>query len=84
MVLGDGLALLRDLDLRRQVPALSQPTLVICGDRDTLTPLGASRWLVENLPQARLAMIPGAAHAPQISHAEEFLHALEQFDDARP
>jgi pimeloyl-[acyl-carrier protein] methyl ester esterase len=83
-VLGDGLAMLRDLDLRRQVPTLSQPTLVICGDRDTLTPLGASRWLAENLPQARLAMIPGAAHAPQISHAQEFLRAVEQFDDAGP
>lgn len=82
-VLEEGLAMLRLADLRREVPALRQPTLVVSGDRDTLTPLGASEWLARSLPDARLARISGAAHAPQISHTEEFLAAVEEFCDER-
>jgi len=81
VVLEEGLQLLRQADLRRDIPALRQPALVVSGDRDTLTPLGAGAWLARHLPDARLVRISGAAHAPQISHASEFLAAVEEFCD---
>ena len=75
------LALLAATDLRDSVAQIAQPALVIAGDRDTLTPPAATRWLADALPGATLAPIAGAGHAPFISHAEEFLAALERFAD---
>jgi len=74
-----GLAILRDCDLRADLPEIVQPALVIAGVRDTLTPLPASQYLAENLPNARLAAIEGAAHAPFLSHPDEFVAQLVGF-----
>lgn len=80
--LAAGLDQLRDTDLRAAVPAIAQPTLVIHGERDPLMPLAAGRWLAEHLPAARLAIIPGSAHAPFLSRPEEFAARLTEFLDA--
>ena len=77
-----GLALLRDTDLRSQVSAIKQPTLLLHGAHDALMPLAAAQWLAAQLPQAQLAVLPDAGHAPFLSDAAccatlvtEFLHA---------
>lgn len=80
--LADGLDRLRDMDLRAIVQTLTQPTLVIHGERDPLMPLAAGRWLAEHLPAARLAVIPGTAHAPFLSCPEDFCARLKEFLDA--
>lgn len=77
--LDQGLAVLRTTDLRGEVAHIAQPTLVIAGDRDTLTPVAASRWLVQHLPHATLHVIEGAAHVPFLSHADAFGDAVESF-----
>jgi pimeloyl-[acyl-carrier protein] methyl ester esterase len=74
-----GLAILRDCDLRDVLPGIRQPALVIAGERDTLTPPAASRYLAEHLSDARLAEIKGAAHAPFLSHPDEFVMQLRRF-----
>jgi len=74
-----GLAILRDCDLRDVLAEVRQPALVIAGERDTLTPLPASQYLVEQLPDARLVAIKGAAHAPFLSHPDEFVAQLVDF-----
>lgn len=77
-----GLDLLRDTDLRAQVPTIRQPTLLIHGAHDPLMPLAAAQWLAATLPQAQLAVLPDAGHAPFLSDVArcaalvtEFLHA---------
>ena len=77
--LRDGLGILRDVDLRAMAPRILQPTLIVHGERDTLTPLGAGEWLSKVLPQARLAQIQGSAHAPFLSHPDATLSVLEAF-----
>jgi pimeloyl-[acyl-carrier protein] methyl ester esterase len=77
--LSDALAALGALDFRPRAPDVSIPTLVIAGDRDTLTPVEAARWLAQALPAARLVRIAGAGHAPFLSHRAEFLDALLDF-----
>ena len=67
-----GLALLAATDLRGAIAGIEVPTLVIGGDRDTLVPSDSLRWLAASLPHATLALIPGAAHAPFLSHPEGF------------
>jgi pimeloyl-[acyl-carrier protein] methyl ester esterase len=37
------------------------------------------RWFADALPDARYALIEGAAHAPFLSHADQFLTALTLF-----
>lgn len=74
-----GLALLADTDLRMELPHLVQPTLVIHGALDTLTPAGAGAWLAATLPQARLVEMPRAAHAPHLSHAGEVANEVGRF-----
>lgn len=82
-VLESGLELLASTDLRSRVPAVAAPTLIVAGDRDALTPIGASEWLAGAMPHARLARIEGAAHAPFLSHPREFREAIDGFLDGR-
>ncbi|MDP1939897.1 MAG: pimeloyl-ACP methyl ester esterase BioH [Gallionella sp.] len=77
--LQSGLEILRDSDLRAVLPEVAQPALVIAGERDTLTPLPASHYLAAQMPNARLATIRGAAHAPFLSHPDEFVKQLVSF-----
>ena len=74
-----GLEILRDADLRPTLSVTAQPALVIAGERDRLTPPEASRHMAQVLPRARLVEIPGAAHAPFLSHREAFVDALREF-----
>lgn len=77
--LQSGLEILRDCDLRAELPFINQQTLVIAGVRDTLTPLPAMQYLAAKLPAARLAAIEGAAHAPFLSHSDIFVKHVVDF-----
>jgi pimeloyl-[acyl-carrier protein] methyl ester esterase len=77
--LQSGLEILRDSDQRAALPEIKQPVLVIAGERDTLTPPQASQYGAEHLPDARLEIIEGAAHAPFLSHPEKFMESLKSF-----
>jgi pimeloyl-[acyl-carrier protein] methyl ester esterase len=79
MALREGLEILRDTDLRDELAQISQPTLVIAGERDTLTPPAASAYLAQTLPDARMVEIRGAAHAPFLSHPDEFVKEVAEF-----
>jgi pimeloyl-[acyl-carrier protein] methyl ester esterase len=74
-----GLEILRDSDQRDALPNIRQSTLVVAGERDTLTPPLASQYMAAQLPNARLALIDGAAHAPFLSHPEQFLEQVLNF-----
>lgn len=74
-----GLEILRDCDLRSVLPEIKQPALVIGGERDTLTPPQASHYLAAQMPDASVAIIKGAAHAPFLSHPEEFVNLVVDF-----
>lgn len=76
-----GLEILRDTDLRGEVGKLTCPVLLQYGDKDMLTPLGAAHWLAQAVAQARLVVHAGAAHAPFLSHAEEFATEQRRFLD---
>jgi len=78
-----GLEILRDLDLRDALPKIKQPALAIAGERDRLTPPGASHYLAQAMPNARVVEIKGAAHAPFLSHREEFVKNVLDFMDEK-
>lgn len=77
--LATGLRLLRDTDLRRELGRLACPNLWLFGDRDTLVPGRVADALPALLPSVRTVTIPGAAHAPFLSHPGPAWETLNGF-----
>lgn len=73
------LNILLETDLRSEVSKIRNTTLLIHGDRDTLAPVQAAHWMMQNLPNAYLRVMAGASHAPFLSHANQFKEALVDF-----
>jgi pimeloyl-[acyl-carrier protein] methyl ester esterase len=69
--LARGLSILRDSDLRARLAELRCRTLWLFGQRDILVPAGVADGIVGLLPQAQVRVIPGAGHAPFLSHPAE-------------
>ena len=59
-----GLELLRRIDLRRHLSAITLPTLVLHGSADVIIPIAAGRFLSDALPQAHFHEFSGCGHAP--------------------
>jgi pimeloyl-[acyl-carrier protein] methyl ester esterase len=73
------LHVLLDSDLREEIANIRKPTLLIHGDRDTLAPVQAAHWMMQQLPIGYLRVMSGAAHAPFLSHSDQFMETLNQF-----
>jgi 3-oxoadipate enol-lactonase len=78
-VLQAACAQLAELDLRPQLQEVKVPVLVLVGEHDEATPPPMSHELAAGLPQARLKIIPGCAHVPQLQSPEVFLDAIGDF-----
>jgi 3-oxoadipate enol-lactonase len=70
---------LAELDLRPELLRITVPVLVLVGEHDEATPPPMSRELAALLPDARLKIIPGCAHVPQLQSPEIFLDAIGDF-----
>ena len=77
--LAAGLAELRDTDLKKSVVATRHPTLLIHGEHDPLMPLAAAEWLAAHMPDARVEVFAGAAHAPFLSQPDRFAQLVREF-----
>lgn len=77
--LANGLKILHDTDLRPQLRDIVSPLLAIAGSRDRLAPPAAAQALADLVPQGRSVTIAKAAHAPFISHRDEFLDVVLDF-----
>jgi 3-oxoadipate enol-lactonase len=74
-------AALATLDLRPLLGAIRVPALVLVGEMDEATPPPMSRELAAALPDARLVVLPGCAHVPQLQAPELFLATISDFID---
>lgn len=62
-----------------RLESISCPLLLVFGDRDRLVPpTGADRVLAV-LPEARLELLEGCGHCPQIEAVDRLLELLEEF-----
>jgi 3-oxoadipate enol-lactonase len=55
------------------------PALVLVGEHDEAAPPPMSHELASGLPDARLEIIPGCAHVPQLQAPDAFLDAIADF-----
>ena len=82
----DGLAAIQQGMAARpdSVPTLRTikvPTLVIAGEEDTLIPAASAQLMHQNIPGAKLAMIPRAGHYAAFENPADFTRVLRQFLD---
>jgi 3-oxoadipate enol-lactonase len=70
---------LAELDVRPELGKVAVPALVLVGEHDEATPPPMSRELAALLPNARLKIIAGCAHVPQLQSPEIFLDAIGDF-----
>ncbi len=77
--LAAGLQLLKHTDLRADLAQIGQPALILHGERDSVVPAGAGDYLQRTLPNARLATIAGAAHAPFIAQPHTVAQRIAEF-----
>jgi 3-oxoadipate enol-lactonase len=75
---------LAGLDLRPDAGRVTVPVLVLVGEQDEATPPPMSHELAGLLPRARLKIIPGCAHVPQLQSPEIFLDMIGGFLLATP
>ncbi|MEX2752298.1 MAG: alpha/beta fold hydrolase, partial [Candidatus Freyarchaeota archaeon] len=66
-------------DVTARLKEIIAPTLVIVGERDTLTPVWYSKEIVSRIPNSELKIIPGCAHALFLEKPHEFNRAVLEF-----
>ena len=72
-------------DARSEVAGINQPTLIICGEDDLMTPVKFSRYLAEKIHATKFQVVPGAGHMVMLEKPgavagliDEFLENLAQ------
>ncbi|MFN8473354.1 MAG: alpha/beta fold hydrolase [Anaerolineae bacterium] len=66
-------------DIRPKLARIQQPTLLVWGEKDMLTPISFAHSLVRIMPNARLVTLDGCGHAPHWERAEEFTDIILAF-----
>ena len=76
-----GMELLRRFDIVDQLARIQSPTLVCVGEVDPITPVDASREVVEALSAdvGRLEIIEGAGHFPWLDAPDRYWPVVEDF-----
>lgn len=79
---GAAVALLRmnsQIDIRRILPVIRVPTLVLhrTGDHDANVEEG--RWIASQIPEARFVELPGEDHLPWVGDQDAVLDEIEEF-----
>jgi len=74
-----GLQMLLDTDLRREIREISQPTLLVHGQKDRLVSEISAYRLAHLLVRARLEMFEDCAHVPFLDQGTRFVKVVSEF-----
>jgi len=69
-----------DASVVDSLPAIAVPVLIIVGERDKPF-LAGSSYMADKIAGAELVVVPGAGHAPNVTHTVEFDAHLRTFLD---
>jgi 3-oxoadipate enol-lactonase len=78
-IAGTLLALASRTDTTESLQHISIPTLILVGEKDTLTPPAAARSMHERIPGSELRIIPRAGHMSNLENPGIFNDALLSF-----
>jgi pimeloyl-ACP methyl ester carboxylesterase len=68
-------------DVRPLLPLVIQPTLIVWGEHDPITPLRDAHTLRNALPRARLFVVAGASHNVMADRPDDFVRVVTDFLD---
>lgn len=66
-------------DLRNYLPAITCPTLLIWGEKDTATPLSDGQLMGKLIPDAGLIVFDGGSHFAYIEQIKRFITIVDHF-----
>ncbi|AML59390.1 Beta-ketoadipate enol-lactone hydrolase [Serratia rubidaea] len=66
-------------DITALLPDITAPTLIICGEQDTATPVALSQEMAGLIPAARLLILAGTGHHPPTEAAQAVTTAIAEF-----
>lgn len=66
-------------DMMDQLGNVAQPTLVMCGAEDQMTPLRYAQYLAGAIPNARLSIVPDAGHMVMLEKPDLVADSLHSF-----
>lgn len=66
-------------DILDQLKRIHQPTCIVVGDMDVVTPVYLSEELKRHIPQSELNVISGAGHSVYAEKPEEFFKTVQTF-----
>lgn len=70
-------------DSRLLLGEIAEPTLIVVGADDTVTPVDDSQAMTDGIPGAELAVLPDAGHLPNLEQPEVFNQLLREFIASR-
>ena len=70
---------IKALDTRSGLARITCPTLVMTGEEDAGAPVEVAREIASRIPNARLKVMPRAAHLAPIEQDDTFLRDLDEF-----
>ncbi len=66
-------------DYRAVLPTVTVPVLVLCGENDSVAPIGLSQEIADGIPGARFAVVGGAGHVANADAPGRFNGLLRSF-----
>jgi 3-oxoadipate enol-lactonase len=78
-IAGDLMAMAERPDAIPLLKRISCPTQIVVGEMDQATPVADARLMAGQIPGARLAIIPEAAHLANLEQPELFTHIVRSF-----
>jgi pimeloyl-ACP methyl ester carboxylesterase len=66
-------------DVREDLPKITAKTLVICGDKDRMTPPRWSRYLQERIPGSELRIVKDSGHMLPLENPQALAGAVQTF-----
>ncbi len=78
-IFGTLLALAGRTDTTHNLPNINCPTLILVGEKDTVTPVAAAQILKDKIPGSEMFIIPGAGHVSNMENPSEFNKHLTAF-----
>jgi class 3 adenylate cyclase len=67
-----------EVDVCDILPTIAVPTLVVHREHE-IFPVEQARYIAAHIPDARLAVLPGADHVPWVGDGDRYLEELQEF-----
>ncbi len=69
----------KEVDMRGDLTNISQPTLIIHGEKDNIVPLQDAQNLASFIPKSELVILKDAGHVPTLTRPIEVANAISMF-----